>query len=478
MPTVLDQLIIEIGLDPSKFTKGQKEAIKSFNDAAEAAKKTAASIETSSKKSAEFLGNLNNKLLAFGELVVSSKLTGDVLRFAGNLAKQDAATGRLAYTLETGVGTLDKWRNAAYLAGGTSEGTTQFIQGLTSEFQKFAINGETSLLPYFQGLGVQIADANNKMRPFADIMRDVSVAVAKRGPAEGAEWLRSIGADQGSINLLIKGGDELDRYLKIAERFSTVTPDNVENATKLTTAYRSLELALTGLGRAALGLVEGPLTGLFNSHANTANELSRGEFISKGSLLHSILSYGTGQGWNFRGFGPRTEGGEAGSAFKNKDEKEAFIRAEAIKRGINPDIAMSVAKSEGFNTYTGDQGTSFGAFQLHYGGRVGGGNAVGGLGDVFTKKTGLDASNPDTERQQIQFALDEAKKAGWGAWHGFKGSQWAGIDRGSGGGSATTNNIGTITINTQATDAQGVAATIKPAIERASSAYQGQGGVQ
>jgi len=473
MPTVLDSLIIEIGLDPTKFTKGQKEAIKSFNEAAEAAKKAAGSIEASSSRSAEFLGKLNTQLMAFGALVAGSKITGDILQFAANVTKQDAATGRLAYTLETGVHGLDKWRNAAYLAGGTSEGVTGFIQNLTSEFSKFEIHGQSELVPYFKGLGVEISGADKKMRPFADIMRDVSNAVKKLGPAQGAEWLRSIGADPGSIALLIKGGDELDRYLKAAEQFSTVTPQNVENATKLDYAYRRLTLALTGLGRAAVELLSTPLIDMFDRTTRTAQEFSRGEFISKDSLLGSYL-YGT----KFRGFGTpdaNSPGGGSG-AFKSQGEKEAFIRAEAIKRGISPDIAMGVAKSEGFSDYVGDKGTSFGAFQLHYKNNIPG-LSNGGLGDTFTKQTGKHASDPSTEREQIQFALDEAKKSGWGAWHGWKGSQWAGIDKG-GGGSNSNTTIGQITINTQATDAQGIAGTIKPAIERSSQTYQGQGGVQ
>lgn len=473
MPTVLDSLIIEIGLDPTKFTKGQKEAIRQFNEAAEAAKKAASSIEASSSRSAEFLAKVNTQLMAFGALLVGSRLTGDLIRFGANVTKQDAATGRLAYTLETSVQGLDKWRNAAYLAGGSADGVTGFIQNLTSEFAKFEIHGQSDLIPYFRGLGVQVSDATGKMRPFADIMRDVSNAVKKLGPAQGAEWLRSIGADPGSINLLIKGGDELDRYLKMAERFSTVSPKNVENATKLDLAYRNLTIALTGLGRAALELLSTPLTGLFNSTANTAEELSRGEFISKGSLLDAIRGYSQGKGWNFRGFGPKSE--TATGAFSSQEEKEAFIRAEAAKRGINPDIAMGVAKSEGFNSYVGDKGTSFGAFQLHYKNNIPG-LSNGGLGDVFTKQTGKHASDPSTEREQIQFALDEAKKSGWGAWHGWKGSQWAGIDRG--GGSSTDIKINNININTAATDANGIAATIKPAIERSAQTYQGQGGVQ
>lgn len=118
-----------------------------------------------------------------------------------------------------------------------------------------------------------------------------------------------------------------------------------------------------------------------------------------------------------------------GNLFENKDFMANYIRQAAVMRGIDPDIALRVAKSEGFSSYIGDQGTSFGPFQLHYKNNIPGlSNA--GLGDKFTEMTGLDARDPSTVQKQIDFALDQAKKDGWGAWHGAAKagiSPWQGI---------------------------------------------------
>lgn len=97
---------------------------------------------------------------------------------------------------------------------------------------------------------------------------------------------------------------------------------------------------------------------------------------------------------------------------------EQYIRQAAAARGIDPDTAVRVWSGEGRNNYTGDNGSSFGDFQLHYGGVAPGGNAVGGLGDAFTKATGLDARDPSTWQQQDDFALDQVKNGGWTPFHG------------------------------------------------------------
>ncbi|MCK1639109.1 hypothetical protein IVA95_16230 [Bradyrhizobium sp. 157] len=90
---------------------------------------------------------------------------------------------------------------------------------------------------------------------------------------------------------------------------------------------------------------------------------------------------------------------------------EGYIREAARARGIDPDTAVAVAKSEGLRTFLGDNGKSGGAFQLYTG---------GGLGNEFQKKTGLDPLDPANEKATIDFALDHAAKHGWGAFHGAK----------------------------------------------------------
>lgn len=464
MPTVIDSLIIELGLDPSKFTKGQKDALKSLHDAKEQAVRAGNDIESAGKKGAESLGLLQNKLLGIGSLIVSGL---GLQRLVTDITKQDAATARLSYTLGTNVTVLDKWRNAAYLVGGSAEGITGSIQGLVNHFQDFAITGESSVIPWFRALNVNIADTEGKMRPFQEIMVDLANAFQKLDPVKAAAFGRNMGLDAGTVNLLVKGGDELTRILALSEKFGNLTPQQAENARKLAEAFNQLSLAATEWSRVLLNAVTPALIKV--SETSSKIIADRGN-IDKRSLFGRALEY--------LGLGKREEKSSisGSTAFSSDAEKEAFIRSEAAKRGVSPDVAMAVARSEGFKSYVGDQGTSFGAFQLHYKNNIPG-LSLGGLGDEFTKATGKHASDPSTEREQIQFALDKAKEGGWGPWHGWKGDRWAGIDRG-GGGSHSETKIGTIIVNTQATDANGIAASIGPAIQRNGLAAQSQAGPQ
>lgn len=117
-----------------------------------------------------------------------------------------------------------------------------------------------------------------------------------------------------------------------------------------------------------------------------------------------------------------------------KADVRAYIEQRAQALGIDPQIAVRVAASEGMNVFDprqadpgGDGGSSFGPFQLHYGG-VNPAMPHGGLGDEFTKATGLDARDPSTWRQQVDFALQWAKSNGWRDWMGAKAVGITGMD--------------------------------------------------
>jgi hypothetical protein len=106
----------------------------------------------------------------------------------------------------------------------------------------------------------------------------------------------------------------------------------------------------------------------------------------------------------------------------------AYIRQAAIARGIDPEVALRVASSEALNVFDpskpdlgGDERSSFGPFQLHYAG-MSRNMPNPGLGDAFTKATGLHASDPSTWQKQVDFALDQATQGGWGPWMGAKAS--------------------------------------------------------
>lgn len=118
-------------------------------------------------------------------------------------------------------------------------------------------------------------------------------------------------------------------------------------------------------------------------------------------------------------------------------EIESFLRDACRQRGIDGDVGIRVAQSEGgIDEYARvgkfDTGWSWWAFQLHYGGseypQYG---TVAGMGGGFSKLTGWAPGAEAAWRDSARYALNRAKASGWGAWYGAAHvgiAQWEGID--------------------------------------------------
>ena len=97
----------------------------------------------------------------------------------------------------------------------------------------------------------------------------------------------------------------------------------------------------------------------------------------------------------------------------------AYIVQAAEKHNIDPNVALAVYRSEGLTGWqskvfnNGNRERSWGPYQLY---------TNGGLGNNFQRDTGLDATNPNNWRQNIDYALNYAatNPDGWRPWNGFK----------------------------------------------------------
>lgn len=91
---------------------------------------------------------------------------------------------------------------------------------------------------------------------------------------------------------------------------------------------------------------------------------------------------------------------------------ENYIRASARAHGIDEDVALTVFRAEGAGGWKAFVPTehSYGPYQLN----------IHGVGAAFARDTGLDPSNPQTWRENIDYTMNYIQGHGWGAWMGAK----------------------------------------------------------
>jgi hypothetical protein len=517
--SVLDSLVLEFGIDHRPFTKGQREVLDDLRKFEDEAAKAGTRAEEGGKRVTDVMASFRREAIGLLGLFLGGR---GVKEFVGYMTNLDASTSKAAQTLNMTTRELSAWHGVMEQSGGSAESMTSALQGMTQDMNKFMLTGQGTLASVLRPLGISLFDNNKQLKSAGQLMLELADAVKGMDPARATAFLSMIpGMNGDSISLILRGRKEMEEMLRVSRAIGGSTEESAEAAKRYQQEVANLDRSMAGLGRTLLTMVAPALTTVANSlsklfaswnvgaGSKEDTEQSTGlrnKMVSRFGSPRAIMEW-LGDHSPIAGdkeytedlanrwYGPkgademgaakaaiagRSAASRKGTAAGSVQEMEDYIRAQAIARKIDPDVAVQVVKSEGLFRYVGDRGSSYGPFQLHYGGIASGGMAQGGLGDEFTKKTGLDARDETTWKQQVDFSLDKASTVGWGPWHGWKGAQFAGIGGRSGGGStsSSTVTVGNVNVYTQATDAKGIAADIKPQLERGSFTNQFNGGLE
>ncbi|WP_431643674.1 hypothetical protein [Enterobacter hormaechei] len=136
MATVIDSLIVKLGLDPSDFKAGQKEVKKGLDDTRKNADQTAKDMEAAGKRAASFFGSIRTELLALVGVTLSAQ---GIKTFITNMTSDLMRLGIESRALDISAKSLDGWERAAAAAGSTAER----MAGTLGNFQKTLTNIRT-----------------------------------------------------------------------------------------------------------------------------------------------------------------------------------------------------------------------------------------------------------------------------------------------------------------------------------------------
>lgn len=501
MPSVIDSLVVSIGLDVSKYKLGAKEVDDLLKKLAEQNRKTGKQIEESGKT----ISNTITKIASVVGSLYALMLGGRGFKeFIADVNNANAAIGRFSANLGLAPQEVSEFTMLVERFGGTASDASSTLENMNNQIQDFLVYGKSlnpDLIQMLSRVGKGAGDitfdkgAIELLKSLQPVLKEMN----RLDPALAHRFAQGMGISDSVANTLIGLKNSLGSEMKGVSPLAA-TNQQIESAQKLLSTWAETEQIVAKIGSDIAGITNGPLTVMLEKF--NAFLISWEGFISGSHLVgwdHGIPQFSSSKGskptgapsgnlgWGLSSTNTSSNPyGILDNPFSNRGGTEQQIRQAAIARGIDPDVAVRVWKSEGASGYTGDNGSSFGPFQLHYGGIAAGGNAVSGMGDEFTRQTGLDARDPSTVSQQIAFALDQAKKSGWGAFHGAARAgitSRQGIISGAGGAAslssigtqyqATTDNtinnmhVGRIDINMpRGSDANSIAAGLGPALAK------------
>lgn len=236
--TVIDALLVTLGLDTSDFRKGQKDVSDDLKKQREDAKKTAKEMAEQGKKAASFFSSIKTELLALtGVTVTAGGLMSLVKNTTSSLMDLSIQSKALGMTARE----LDGFGKAAESAGSSFERITAALQGFQAAKQG-SLFGDTSS-PIFSGMRMLTAltgdtfdvyskDAKSLARSYLESLRKV----------KDPNIRRQIGAMGGFDDATIQRNQE-GRFLPDVDRLtksSGITDASVKGAKEFTEAWAEL----------------------------------------------------------------------------------------------------------------------------------------------------------------------------------------------------------------------------------------------
>lgn len=262
MAMVIDSLVVELGLDPKKFTDSQREALSSLRRFEEEAESQGKRVESQTKRINDLLLNFKREALGVFGLFMGGTGAAAFINF---LTTADAATGRLSKTVGMSAQEIAIWQGAIRQMGGSAESANAGIAGLNAEVIRFSQTGQSQALGVLSRLGVALQDTNGKWKTAGQLYRDFSEAVAtsKISQRDAAGFLAMIpGVNQDFINLILDG--KLAARLEASRKAGVPTPEDTERAQKFQGALSLLTQAAENAGRALLNVMYPGLTAVAN----------------------------------------------------------------------------------------------------------------------------------------------------------------------------------------------------------------------
>jgi hypothetical protein len=252
MATVIDYLLIELGLDTSKFDASQKKSVEELRKLDEQAQKTSKNTTKGAKDMGDGFTAMKDALIGFGTIFVG--LNG-LKNFVADTTKANVELGRSAHVLNMSAGELKTWGQLAEITGGSVESMTATIKGLQQSLVGLKY-GDTAMVNAATQLGAWKAFDINKMSVDLFKLSDAIVAYRKtHTEAETVNFTSALGIDQSSLLMLEKGSQYLHQHGDEFDKLNASMNKNAETASKLTEQWVFFKSVLDSIAQSAYGKI-------------------------------------------------------------------------------------------------------------------------------------------------------------------------------------------------------------------------------
>lgn len=313
MATVIDTLFLELGIDSSKFSgeaakaekqydrlersvakveKAEKTAAKTTKESAEARRKSVVDTQKADASMQGLLKTVNASIKGFAAFTGLLLGASGLSKLALDAAKANRELDTTAKNLGMARKELSAWQGAAEMAGESAGGMSSYMKTLSGDMQSLIMMGDTSVLPYFNALGVSLLDSSGKARQLDDVMLDLADRFSTMDRTKAYTLAQQMGIDEGTFNTLSRGRAEMQRMLDIQREMYHSSEADIENSRKLTEARAVLNAQWESLKLMIGNALIPAVTFLTEVVSKFVGFLVKHEHVTKGVFLGIATAIG------------------------------------------------------------------------------------------------------------------------------------------------------------------------------------------
>ncbi|MDE1007002.1 MAG: phage tail tip lysozyme [Paraburkholderia fungorum] len=229
MATVVDALVVTLGLDLSGFKRSKADATKATKTLTAEEKNAAKEIEAANKRAAESFSKVRNEVLALVAIFTAGM---GIKNFTESTINSAASLGFMAKNLQMSTQDLSAWQRAAERAGGSAEGITSALQASQQEVAKFKLGQVSDSQQWFLRFGGSVKDLKDGNSYLLARSRIVA-GLFKTDPGRARLVAQQMGIGDGEFNLIKQGPQAILALVAAQEKNSAVTEKQAGQALKL-----------------------------------------------------------------------------------------------------------------------------------------------------------------------------------------------------------------------------------------------------
>lgn len=236
---LLDTLLLVFKADTSQADAGLDSARKKSDDLIDSLRNTdAVAAKTGASLKAMAAGALGGLAAAFS---LGAVISGAFAR-ADNIRAIEQTSNAIGASIEN----VDAFGKAAEDMGGDAQGARDSLTDMAEKMGEAMSDVESGAAKAFKSLGISLKSADGGTKDAITGMLDLAGAVEGLDRSAAVFKIKELGiTDNRTVEMILKGRQELERMLRVQKEQGVVSEKAAENARKLTKATDSLKKIMT-----------------------------------------------------------------------------------------------------------------------------------------------------------------------------------------------------------------------------------------